>query len=75
MSCPSFVLARLLAAAGHVALQQVIHLEASVLGEIKRRERLKEDEKGNKKKTTSTSVEQTPRNKVIIGHYSSSISA
>ncbi len=66
MSCPSYVLARFLAAAGHIALQQVIHLETSVLGEIKRRERLKEDSKGERKKrnSTTTSVSQTPRNKV-----------
>ena len=65
-SCPSYVLARFLAAAGHIALQQVVHLETSVLGEIKRRERLKEDSKGEKKKrtSTSTSVGQTPKNKV-----------
>ena len=67
MSCPSYVLARFLAAAGHIALQQVVHLEASILGEIKRRERLKEDNKGEKKKniSTSTSVSQTPRTKVV----------
>jgi condensin complex subunit 1 len=61
------VLARFLAAAGHIALQQVVHLEASILGEIKRRERLKEDSKGEKKKniSTSTSVSQTPRTKVV----------
>ena len=66
VSCPSYVLARFLAAAGHIALQQVIHLETSVLGEIKRRERLKEDSKGERKKrnSTTTSVSQTPRNKV-----------
>ncbi|CAB4020158.1 condensin complex subunit 1-like isoform X1 [Paramuricea clavata] len=65
VSCPSYVLARFLAAAGHIALQQVVHLEASILGEIKRRERLKEDSKGEKKKniSTSTSVTQTPRTK------------
>ena len=66
MSCPSYVLARFLAAAGHIALKQVVHLETSVLGEIKRRERLKEDSKGERKKrnSTTTSVSQTPRNKV-----------
>ena len=62
------MLARFLAAAGHIALQQVVHLETSVLGEIKRRERLKEDSKGEKKKRTSasTSVGQTPKTKVMI---------
>ena len=65
-SCPSYILARFLAAAGHIALQQVVHLETSVLGEIKRRERLKEDSKGGKKirTSTTTSVSETPRNKV-----------
>jgi condensin complex subunit 1 len=71
MSCPSYVLARFLAAAGHIALQQVVHLEVSVLSEIKRRERLKEDKKGERKNRTS--VSQTPRTKVLlrndISHY------
>ena len=72
MSCPSHVLARLLALAGHIALRQVVHLDASVLGEMKRRERVKEDEKGEKKNKDRSSssgrrsetVDATPRVKV-----------
>lgn len=67
LSCSSYVLARFLAAAGHIALQQVIHVEVSVLGEIKRRERLKEDSKGVKKKIVSAtpSVNLTHGTKVM----------
>lgn len=72
MSCSSHVLARLLGLAGHIALRQVVHLDSSILGEIKRRERVKEDEKGKQKNKnrTSSSVQRsettnaTPKPKV-----------
>ncbi|XP_046850199.1 condensin complex subunit 1-like isoform X2 [Xenia sp. Carnegie-2017] len=64
MSCSTHVLARYLAAAGHIALQQVIYLETSVLGEIKRRQRLKEDNKEHKNgRNTVSGGDQTSINK------------
>lgn len=67
MSCSTHVLARYLAAAGHIALQQVIYLETSVLGEIKRRQRLKEDNKEHKNgRNTVSGGDQTSINKVLL---------
>ncbi|VDL41819.1 unnamed protein product [Hymenolepis diminuta] len=47
---PSFILARFIALAGHVALKILVHLEFSVLNEIKRREALQEENKNAKKR-------------------------
>lgn len=45
---PSFILTRFIALAGHVALKILVHLEFSVLNEIKRREALQEENKNVK---------------------------
>ncbi|EDO34797.1 predicted protein, partial [Nematostella vectensis] len=45
MSCPSAVLARFLTVVGHVALRQLIHLDVTILREIKRRQGIQETEK------------------------------
>ncbi|KAL5015272.1 hypothetical protein ScPMuIL_009542 [Solemya velum] len=50
--CSSGVLARLFSLAGQVALQQLVHLDLSVFGEMKRRI-AKQEEKKNKKPTKS----------------------
>ena len=44
-TCQAGILARFLSFAGHVALRQLIYLEVSVLGEIKRRQGIQESEK------------------------------
>ncbi|KAF6776803.1 hypothetical protein AHF37_03696 [Paragonimus kellicotti] len=41
--CPSFYLSRFLALAGHCCLKQLVHLESTVLTELKRRAALKEE--------------------------------
>ncbi|KAF5403350.1 Condensin complex subunit 1 [Paragonimus heterotremus] len=41
--CPSFYLSRFLALAGHCCLKQLVHLESTVLNELKRRAALKEE--------------------------------
>lgn len=41
--CPAFILSRFLALAGHTCLKQLVHLESSVLHELKRRALLKEE--------------------------------
>ncbi|VDO05005.1 unnamed protein product [Rodentolepis nana] len=47
---PSFILARFIALAGHIALKILVHLEFSVLNELKRREALQEENKNAKKR-------------------------
>ena len=47
-SCQPKVLARVLFVVGHVAFQQLAHLDVSVLAELKRRHRIQEDEKEKK---------------------------
>ncbi|KAM7541321.1 hypothetical protein Aperf_G00000027562 [Anoplocephala perfoliata] len=51
---PSFILARFIALAGHVALKLLVHLEFSVLNEIKRREAIQEESKQAKKRNTKS---------------------
>ena len=47
-SCQPKVLARVLFVVGHVAFQQLVHLDVSVLSELKRRHRIQEEEKEKK---------------------------
>lgn len=47
------MLTRLLSFAGQVAIQQLVHLEVNVLGELKRRNILQEDKNCKKKKVTT----------------------
>ncbi|KAL5112034.1 hypothetical protein TcWFU_004807 [Taenia crassiceps] len=51
---PSFILARFIALAGHVALKMLVHLEFSVLNELKRREVIQEENKQAKKHSLKT---------------------
>ncbi|KAL5961881.1 Condensin complex subunit 1 [Taenia solium] len=51
---PSFILARFIALAGHVALKMLVHLEFSVLNELKRREVIQEESKQAKKHSLKT---------------------
>ncbi|VDM34274.1 unnamed protein product [Hydatigera taeniaeformis] len=51
---PSFILARFVALAGHVALKMLVHLEFSVLNELKRREIVQEESKHAKKHSLKT---------------------
>ncbi|VDD83689.1 unnamed protein product [Mesocestoides corti] len=51
---PSFILARFIALAGHVALKMLVHLEFSVLNEIKRREAIHEESKQARRRITKT---------------------
>ncbi|XP_013415078.1 condensin complex subunit 1-like isoform X2 [Lingula anatina] len=57
-TCPSGVLTRLLSLAGHVALRQLVFLDNSVMGELKRRNMLREADSG-KKKSKDTTVNTT----------------
>ena len=47
-SCQPKVLARVLFVVGHVAFQQMAHLDVSILSELKRRHRIQEEEKEKK---------------------------
>ena len=47
-TCQPKVLARVLFVVGHVAFQQLAHLDVSVLSELKRRHRIQEEEKEKK---------------------------
>ena len=49
-TCGSGVLTRLLSLAGHVALRQLVHLDNSIFGELKRRRNLQEEQKDKEKK-------------------------
>ncbi|EUB65054.1 Condensin complex subunit [Echinococcus granulosus] len=51
---PSFILARFIALAGHVALKMLVHLEFSILNELKRREVIQEESKQAKKHFVKT---------------------
>lgn len=51
---PSFMLARFLALIGHVAMKMLIHLEFSILNELKRRDALQEEKKIASKKPAGT---------------------
>lgn len=46
----SCLLTRLLSLAGQVALQQLVHMEVTVLGELKRRNTMQEDKQRKKTK-------------------------
>lgn len=60
-------MARFLSFAGHVAMRHMVHLDVAVLGEIKRRQVIEEDDKeknANKRKGTG-SVPSTNTSKVV----------
>jgi len=44
ITCPSLVVARFVFCCGHVALQELIHLDVAVFGELKRRRAVSEME-------------------------------
>ena len=48
-TCHAGVLARFLSLSGHVALRHMVHLDVGVLGEIKRRQVIEENEKEKEK--------------------------
>ena len=61
-ACHAGILARFLSLSGHVALRHMVHLDVGVLGEIKRRQVIEENDKENEKqakKTTRTGSEST----------------
>lgn len=61
-SCHAGILARFLSLSGHVALRHMVHLDVGVLGEIKRRQVIEENDKENEKqakKTKGTGSEST----------------
>uniref|UniRef100_A0A183AUH0 Cnd1 domain-containing protein n=1 Tax=Echinostoma caproni TaxID=27848 RepID=A0A183AUH0_9TREM len=47
--CPAFILTRFLALIGHMCLKQLVHLESSVLHELKRRALIKEEREAKAK--------------------------
>jgi len=56
-TCDPGILARFLSFAGHVAMRHMVHLDVAVLGEIKRRQVIEEDDKeknANKRKGTGS---------------------
>jgi len=53
--CPAPILARFLSLVGHVAFRQMIHLEVAVLGEIKRRQVIVENDNEKEKQAKKTS--------------------
>ena len=54
------LLTRLLSATGEIALRQLVHLDVSVFGELRRRQTLK-DEQGNRRRSLGPPA-ATPRN-------------
>lgn len=61
-ACHAGILARFLSLSGHVALRHMVHLDVGVLGEIKRRQVIEENDKEKEKqakKTRGTGSEST----------------
>lgn len=53
-TCHSRILARFLSFSGHVALRHMVHLDVNVLGEIKRRQGIEENDKEKEKQANKT---------------------
>lgn len=53
-ACHAGVLARFLSLSGHVALRHMVHLDVGVLGEIKRRQVIEENDKEKEKQAKKT---------------------
>ncbi|KAJ7379625.1 meiotic chromosome condensation [Desmophyllum pertusum] len=53
-ACHAGILARFLSLSGHVALRHMVHLDVGVLGEIKRRQVIEENDKGKEKQAKKT---------------------
>ena len=53
-TCHAGVLARFLSLSGHVALRHMVHLDVGVLGEIKRRQVIEENDKEKEKQAKKT---------------------
>ena len=53
-SCHPGILARFLSLSGHVALRHMVHLDVSVLGEIKRRQIIEENDKEKEKQANKS---------------------
>ncbi|XP_067998128.1 condensin complex subunit 1 [Melanerpes formicivorus] len=58
-SLPTFLLTRLVSLVGHVALQQVVHLEVAVSAELRRRRTLREEK--TKKRSLGSTKKQRPQ--------------
>ncbi|PVD36929.1 hypothetical protein C0Q70_03922 [Pomacea canaliculata] len=63
----STMLTRLLSFAGQVAIQQLVHLEVNVLGELKRRNILQEDKNCKKKKNANAQGENIEEEMGLAG--------
>lgn len=59
----SDILTRLITIVGHIALNQLIHMESNITTEIKIRRFLKEEKDESRREKKSRSVAKTPRNK------------
>lgn len=53
-ACHAGILARFLSLSGHVALRHMVHLDVGVLGEIKRRQVIEENDKEKEKQAKKT---------------------
>ena len=53
-TCHAGILARFLSVSGHVALRHMVHLDVGVLGEIKRRQVIEENDKEKEKQANKT---------------------
>ena len=61
---PFVLLSRLISVAGHVALQQMVFLEADVRNELKRRRKAREDEEEGTERTAKQKEEVRPDNEI-----------
>lgn len=68
VQCSTLSLTRLLALAGHIALKQLVHLEHSLLNELKRRRLQKESEEEEKKRSENTSGSSSLTPRVSFGY-------
>lgn len=62
ITCHPGILARFLSFSGHVALRHMVHLDVSVLGEIKRRQAIEENDKEKKATKTKGAVDSSSTN-------------
>ena len=65
LTCQPKVLARVLSLVGHVAFQQLTHMEVNILSELKRRHRVQEREKESKAEKQKSQPNQSSVNETV----------
>ena len=71
VNAPAPFLARILSLAGHVALLQLYHLDVNIFAELKRRHRIREEEKEKQGQKTK----KTPKRQSVKDNTASSVSS